>query len=124
MFCSVTVCSSSTGLSSAPLIVSPWSFSLLDLNFHRLHQRGLGVRLEILNHPLRDEEKREDDADRDEQVISDADEIDPEVADGAGRMTRNSPNERRRSACRLRRTRNYEMPAPPFAELTMVVSPT
>ena len=66
----------------------------LDRDFHRLDQRRFRVRLEVLDHALRHEEKREDDADRDEQVIGDADEIDPEVADGVGGMARNCPNER------------------------------
>ena len=94
MFCSVTVCSSITALPSASLIGLRLVVLLLDRNLHRLDQRRFGVRLEVLDHALRHEKHRKDEADRNEQVISDADEIDPEIADGVGRMTRNSPNER------------------------------
>ena len=68
---------------------------LFDLDLHRLDQRGLGVGLEILNHALRHEKDREDEADRQEQIVSDAHEIDPEVADGLGGMPRDAAHERR-----------------------------
>ncbi len=58
----------------------------LDGNGLRLHQFRRRVRLEILNHALRDEEQREHKADRQQQIISDARQIHPEVADGRGRM--------------------------------------
>ena len=90
-----------------------------DGDLHRLDQSGFGVGLEVLNHALRHQEHGEHDADRDEQVISDADKIDPKVADGVGRMTRNSPNERSRdSDAQWRRTRNCETPARPSARST------
>ncbi len=78
-----------------------WSFDrfalivfLLDLDFHRLDQRRFGVGLEVLNHALRHEEHREHEADRDEQVVGDADEIHPEVAERLRRMARNCADER------------------------------
>ena len=67
---------------------------LLDLDFHRLHQRRLGVTVEILNHPLRHQKDREDEANGQQQVIGHAHEIDPEIADGLGRMARDRPDKR------------------------------
>ncbi len=41
----------------ASLIVSPMVILLFDRDFHRLDQLRLRVRLEVLDHPLRDEER-------------------------------------------------------------------
>ena len=57
---------------------------LFDLDFHRLHQRGLGVTVEILNHALRHEEDREDEANGQQEVIGHAHQIDPKVAECLG----------------------------------------
>ena len=67
---------------------------LFDLDFHRLHQRRLGVRLEILNHPLRNEEQCEDEANRQQQVVSHAHQIHPEIAERIRRVARNRADER------------------------------
>ena len=55
---------------------------LLDGNHLWLNDGGRGVRLEILNHALRDEKQRIHDANWQQQIISDAREVHPEVADG------------------------------------------
>ena len=93
---------------------------LFDLDFHRLHQLGLGVTVEILNHALRDQKHREDKADR---------------AAAGNRSTRTRSTQklpmrlrrmprdrraqtRRRWRCRWRRKRNCGRPARPSARNT------
>ena len=51
-------------------------------NGERVAQGGGLKRLEILDHALRHEHDRENDADGKQQVVGDANEIDPEIADG------------------------------------------
>ena len=48
-----------------------------------------------MNHALRHEEDREDHADGEQQVIVDAHQVHPEVADGFDRVPRNAANQRR-----------------------------
>ena len=69
---------------------------LFDLHFHRLRQRRLGVTVEILNHPLRYQKDRKDETNGQEQVVGQAYQIHPEIADGLGRMARDRPDERGR----------------------------
>ena len=47
-----------------------------------------------MDHPLRNEKHRKDQADRDQQVIGHPDEIDPEIPDGVGRVPRNAADQR------------------------------
>ena len=61
---------------------------------HRLDQRRLGVRLEILNHALRHQKYCEDQTNRQQQIVSDANQVDPEIADRFRGMPRNCPNQR------------------------------
>ncbi len=83
-----------TALPSASFDRLAFVVLFLDLDLHRLDQGRLRVRLEILNHALRHQEDREDQADRQQQVVSHAHEIDPEIADRFCRMPRNCPHQR------------------------------
>ena len=67
-----------------------------DGNGLRLDEFRRRVRFEILNHALRHEKQREHEADRQQQIISDARHVHPEVADGRGRVPRDAAHERRR----------------------------
>ena len=60
----------------------------------RLGQFDRVVRFEILDHSLRDKDDRVNQADRQQQVISYAREVDPEVADRLGSVSRNAAHER------------------------------
>ena len=71
---------------------------LLDLSVDGFGKGGGIVRLEVLNDPLGDEHQREDEANREQQIISGSHQIDPEVADGFGCMTSDAANQRRRDA--------------------------
>ena len=71
---------------------------LLDGDFVGLDELGLRVRLEVLNHALRHEEDREYEADGQQQVVGDAHEVHPEVAERLRRMPREGAHERRRDA--------------------------
>ena len=68
---------------------------LFRLNFHRLNQPAFRVGLEVLNHALRHEEDREDQANAKQQVVNDAHEVHPEIAERSGRMSRDAPHQRR-----------------------------
>ena len=67
-------------------------------NLIRLNELRLRVRLEILDHALRHEEHGEHEADRQQQVICDAHEVHPEVAEGLGRVPCHAAHERRGEA--------------------------
>src|SRR5213594_2263950 len=67
MVCSSTVCSSMTGLPSAPRTDSPLSSFFSTEILYGFDELGFRVRLEILNHSLRHEKHREDQADGQQQ---------------------------------------------------------
>ena len=60
----------------------------------RLHHRGLRGRTERLHDPLGDEDEREGEGERQQDVDGRAREIDPEVADGGGRASRERTDKR------------------------------
>ena len=64
-----------------------------DLDGVGIEDLGGGVGLEVLDDALRDEEEGEDQTERGEQVVSDADGIDPEVADGLGGVAGDAAHE-------------------------------
>ena len=66
----------------------------LDRDFVRLDELGFRVRLEILNHPLRHEKHREDQADGQQQVVSHAHQIHPKIAKRSGRMPGDTAHQR------------------------------
>ena len=63
------------------------------IRFMRLDQFGRGVRLEILDHALRNQKNSKDDAYRHQQIIGHADQIDPKIADGFGRVPHDGPHQ-------------------------------
>ena len=69
---------------------------LSNLNVERLREPGFGVGLEVLNHALRHEHESEHQADGQEQVIGNAHQVHPEVADRPGRVPRQAPDQRGR----------------------------
>ena len=71
--------------------------SYLDRNGLRFNECRRCVGLEILNHALRDKKQRKHEADRQKQIINDARQIHPEVADGRGRVPRDAAHERCRN---------------------------
>ena len=92
---------------------------LLDGNGLRFDQFRRRVRFEILNHALRYEKNREHEADGQQQIISDARQIHPEIADGrAPCAARCRARARRQPRCRRRRKKNCGWSARPSARNT------
>jgi hypothetical protein len=74
---------------------------VIDLRYLRrkgIYQAGRVIRLEVLNHPLRNKDDCKNRTDRDQQVIGHSNDIGPEVADGLGRMPGDSAHQSRRDA--------------------------
>ena len=67
---------------------------LLDGSGIRLQRLGHRVRLEVLDHALRDKHHGEHQTDWHEQVIGDARDIDPEIADRLGRVPGDAAHQR------------------------------
>ena len=67
----------------------------LHLDGVRFQELRLGVGLEILNHALRHQHDRKHQADRQQQIISDAHQVHPEIAEQLGRMPRDAAHQRR-----------------------------
>ncbi len=60
-----------------------------------LDRRGPDGRLEVLDHPLRRQEEREDDREGKQEIEVDADDVDPEIPDRPGRMPGDPPHQSR-----------------------------